>query len=220
MHLIDAFMPVIARVVQLRVSSAADQPEYEVVRHEIGRLLAYSETISREAGIDLREYDEAKFVVCAWIDEVVLASAWRGKALWQHEQLQRLHYQTTDAGVEVFERLDALQPHQHDVREVYSHCLALGFRGRYIGEGDALLLEQLKKTHLARLLGEDAAVRDFGRSELFPGAADIGTDAAPRPKGTAVTPLQAVALTAPIILFVFLYLVYRFVLNGLAVPLG
>ena len=218
MHLIDSFMPVIAYVVRFRSASAQDRPGFQEVKGEIRRLVAQSETTCRGAGIDPQAYDQARFMVCAWIDEALLASDWREKQLWQHEQLQRLYYNTTDAGVEVFDRLDALGPH-NEVREVYSLCLALGFKGRYIGPADRFLLEQLKTSHLMLLLESPAGIPSLETMELFPGAMVINPTAAPKPPSFTIAPLTAIALSAPLILFGLLYLIYRYVLNGLVLPM-
>lgn len=219
MHPIDAFMPLIARVVDLRSELQGEQPGYEQVQEEIRRLLVLSEETCRTAGLDQADYDQARFAVCAWIDETVLASGWSGKQKWQHDQLQRAYYQTTEAGVEVFERLERLQPQQRDLREVFYLCLALGFRGRYIRPGDDILLEQLKTSNL-KLLENLADLPPLDKIELFPGAIDKKPPESPSAGSLAITPFNAVAVAAPLILFVFLYLIYRFVLNGLALPVS
>ncbi|HBA86865.1 MAG TPA: DotU family type IV/VI secretion system protein [Geobacter sp.] len=221
MHLIDAFMPVIAHVVQLRSDLQRQQPEYEQVKGEILRQLELAQDACRKGGIDEDDHDQALFVVCAWIDEAILASGWNGKQQWQHDQLQRARYHTTEAGVEVFDRLERLQPHQRDVCELFYLCLALGFRGRYIRPGDEILLQQLRTSNL-KLLENLQDIPPLEKMELFPGAIDGSRENANIPKANSlvITPFTAVVVAAPVILFAFLYIVYRFVLNGLALPVG
>ena len=221
MHLIDSFMPVVAHVVMFLGAVPQRRPEYEQVKGEIRRLVAQSEELCRKAGVDPGDFDQARFVVCAWVDEALLASDWRDKQLWQREQLQRFHYNTTDAGVEVFDRLERLGPHQLDVREVYYLCLALGLKGRYIRQGDEFLLEQLKISNLKMLSGSRAEIPSLHGMELFPEAlaGPPLLDRAAMPGSFAIDPMTAMALAVPVLLFAVLYIIYRFVLNGLAVPI-
>lgn len=221
MHLVDSFMPVIAYLVGLRSSVAQAQPEYQQVRADIGRLISESEASCRNGGIDAQHYDQGRFAVCAWIDEALLASDWSHRQLWQREQLQRLFYNTTEAGVEVFERLEALGA-QREVREVYSLCLALGFKGRYIGEGDAILLEQVKSANLKLLLAEEGGLNCLENTELCPGALAVSpspVDGNPDTAPFAMAPLTLMLASAPLILFGVLYLVYRYLLNGLVLQI-
>ncbi|MBU5613049.1 DotU family type IV/VI secretion system protein [Geomonas azotofigens] len=218
MRLIDCFMPLLAHVVEFRNQVTGTAAEYAQVKAEIRQLLEQAQALSRGGGCDPAHFDEARFIVCAWVDETLLGSQWSGRQLWQHEQLQRLFYNTTEAGVEAFDRLETLEG--EEVREVYCSCLALGFRGRYIGEQGEYVLEQLRTAQLKRLLGEAEAVPPLDGLALFP-------DALPElpvppiravPPPFALTPLSAVLVAAPVILFALMYLVYRYVLNGLVLP--
>lgn len=216
MHLTDCFMPLIAYVIHFRRSAAGRQPSFEQVKADIRRLLSESDNGARKSGVSADDYDRARFMVCAWVDEVILASAWNQKNLWQREQLQRLHYNTTDAGEEVFERLNALEFHQREVREVYYLCLALGFKGRFIHQSDEYLLEQVKTSNLKLLLGSSMGIPSLERMELFPEACPSGTPAPP--PGSRRFRLSALAVAvfaSPVFLFAVLYLIYHFVLGGI-----
>lgn len=219
MRLIDCFMPVLAFVVDFRNALPQCPPEYARVKGEIRQLLAQSEAASQAAGCDAEQYDQARFIVCAWIDETLLASQWADRQLWQHEQLQRLFYRTTDAGVESFKRLENLGQLQ-EVREVYCVCLALGFRGRYLGEQGEFLLERLRGANLKLLWGGSEAVPALNGLTLFPDSLAAGPvpEARTTRHALAMTPWTAVLVAAPVILFAVMYLVYRYVLKGLVVP--
>ncbi|MBJ6750694.1 DotU family type IV/VI secretion system protein [Geomonas anaerohicana] len=219
MRLIDCFMPLLAHVVDFRNALPQCTADYVQVKGEIWQLLAQSEALSQEGGCDQDQFDQARFMVCAWVDETLLASPWADRQLWQHEQLQRLFYRTTDAGVEAFQRLETLVE-QQEVHEVYCTCLALGFRGRYIGEQGAYLLEQLKAAHLKRFLGAADAVPALEGLALFPQSLpDLPAGEVPTSHTAfALTPLSAVLIAAPVIIFALMYLVFRYVLNGLALP--
>ena len=215
MHLTDCFMPVIAYVVYFLKTVAGKQPPYEQVKADILRLLGQSEDGLRKGPFSQEDYDGARFAVCSWIDEAMLNSSWNQKQQWQREQLQRLYYQTTEAGEEFFERLNQLGLHQREIREVYYLCLALGFMGRFCQAGDEALLEQLKTSNLKLLVGSSVGLPSLERTELFPEAYPAETVGISRPqKGFSFSLLTAASLVGPVILFGALFMIYRFVLKG------
>lgn len=217
MRLIDHFMPLVAFVSRFRAGEECS--DYRTVREEVTRLLDQAGEECREAGVPQQDFEEARFAVCSFVDETVLASKWRDRSLWQHEQLQRIFYGTTEAGVEFFLRLEALGNERREVREVYALCLSLGFRGRYIEEGDGFVLERLREANL-KLVLDLPAIPSLEHLELFPGASASSPPAEGEVRLPPVlTPLSALLVAAPLILFGVLFLVYRYVLNGLALPL-
>lgn len=217
MHLIDSFMPLIAYVVIFQKNAAARQPAFEQVKADIQRLLFQSESSAKKSNLSSEEYDQARFMVCAWVDEAILGSNWTQKNLWQREQLQRIYYNTTDAGVEVFDRLNNLGFHQKDVREIYYYCLSLGFKGRFIQSGDEFLLEQLKLSNLKILTGSSTGVPTLDKMELFPEAfpAQV-TEIAQQRSSFKFSLVTIAALVGPVVLFGLLYSVYRFTLSSVA----
>lgn len=213
MRIIDGFMPLIGYVVSFRGSAAQTRPHFQQVKADIQRLLQLSEDITR--GCSSEDYDLSRFIVCAWVDETLLGSQWEERGQWQKEQLQRIYYNTTDAGVEAFEKLNQLGLQQREVRELYYYCLALGFRGRFISQGDDFLLEQLKSSNLKLHIGGDTGVPALDHGELFPGAYPAGgTQAIPQHSGSRYSLVLLVSLVAPLLLFSLLYLVYRFTLDS------
>lgn len=215
MHLTDCFIDLVAYVAYFQKSGAVKQPPYDKVKADILRLLAQGEAVLKKGQFIREEYDQARFIVCAWIDEAILSSPWNQKSQWQREQLQRVYYQTTEAGEEAFERLNAVGLHQRDVREVYYLCLALGFTGRYCKKGDEYLLDQLKTSNLKILLGSSTGLPSLEKSELFPEAYPKDPFEAGSQRGRlGSSVLTVVGLAAPVLLFGFLYLIYRFTLSG------
>ena len=158
MRIIDCFMPLIGYVVYLRNAAPDKLPGFQQVKADVQRLLSQSETRSKEGSYSAGDYDLSRFIVCAWVDEILLGSQWAERGQWQKEQLQRVYYNTTDAGVEAFDRLNLLGLQQAEVREVYYFCLSLGFRGRFVSQGDGFLLDQLKSSNLKLLMGSPAGV--------------------------------------------------------------
>ncbi len=216
MHLTDCFMPLVAYVTYFQQNAASSQPSFEQVKGDVRRLLSDGESYVKKAVFSHEDYDSARFAICAWVDEAILASSWNHKNLWQREQLQRLYYSTTDAGEEVFDRLNSLEFHKREVREVFYLCLALGFKGRFVHRGDEYLLEQLKTSNLKLLLGSSVGLPSIDREELFPEAYPTQVvSITPRRRAWRFSPFNFFFLAGPVLLFSVLYLIYHFVLNGI-----
>ena len=217
MHLSDCFMPLIAYTSYFLKTADRKQPSYEQVKADVQRLLGQSEGWVRKGHFSHEDFDSARFAVCAWVDEAILSSAWTQKSQWQKEPLQRVYYQTSDAGEEFFEKLNGLDLQQREVREVYYLCLALGFAGRFCKPGDETLLNQLKASNLKILMGRSVGLPSLENTDLFPEALPPESGARAIPKRGWQFPLLTVtALAGPVIFFGLLYFVYRFTLNGMA----
>ena len=217
MRLIDCFVQLFGYVELMLENLRTRQPSYEQVREEVIRLLNASEAAVKKGFVPQDEYDMARFAVCAWIDETLLASAWDQRNVWQREQLQRLYYNTTDAGVEVFERLNNLGLHQSDLREVYYVCLSLGFKGRFINQGDDFLLDQLRGSNLKVIAGSTPGMTPPGRADLFPEGIPLrGADVGPTYSKFRYSLGTLIAIAAPLVLFGVLFLIFRLTLASVA----
>jgi type VI secretion system protein ImpK len=216
MRLSDCFADLIAYTSYFLKGVARRQPPYDRVKADIHRLLSRSDAALTRGLVSEEDYRQAHFAICAWVDEAILNSPWTEKTKWMREQLQRLHYQTTDAGEEFFERLNRLGPQQMGVREVYYLCLAMGFTGRYCNPGDEYLLEQLKTSNLKVLSGSSVGLPSLERGDLFPEAYPADTSrAAPQYKGRAFSLFSLACLAGPVVLFLVLFVIYRFALSGI-----
>ena len=162
------------------------------------------------------DYDLARFAIFAWIDEAILSSSWNEKNLWQAEQLQRFYYKTTDAGEIFFDRLNAIGPHQRDVREVYYLCLAMGFSGRFCHEGDEYLLEQVKTSNLKLLTGSSMGLPSLEQGDIFPDAyPSESVDMALKEGKGRFSTFTLLCIGLPVVLYLFLFLVYWFILGNI-----
>ncbi|MDY7030304.1 MAG: DotU family type IV/VI secretion system protein [Thermodesulfobacteriota bacterium] len=216
MRLSDCFVKLIAYVTYFLNTAGSRQPPFDQVKADIRRIISESETCVIDGAVLQENYDLAKFAVCAWVDEAVLGSTWNGREKWQREQLQRFYYETVDAGELFFERLNSLGPHQGDVREVYYLCLAMGFTGRYCNEGDAFLLQQLKTSNLKLLTGSSLELPSLEKGELFPEAyLSESVQASPKRERFRFSIFTLFCLSAPVVLYGVLFLIYRFVLNNM-----
>ena len=214
MRLTDIFMELLAYVTYFNKSLAVKQPSYDQVKADITRLMSDIEIRTGQTQIGPDDFDLARFAVVAWVDETLLSSPWQDKEHWQKESLQRLYYQTADAGELFFDRLNAIGPHQRDVREVYYLCLAMGFKGRYIHEGDDFLLDQLKTSNLKLLTGTSVGIPALETGNFFPEAYPIETEAAaPLKAGRRFSMFSLIGLAFPIVLFAGLFIIYKFILG-------
>ena len=214
MRLTDIFMELLAYVTYFNKSVAVKQPSYDQVKADITRLMSDIEIRVGQANITPDDFDLARFAVVAWVDETLLSSQWQDKDRWQKESLQRLYYQIADAGELFFDRLNAIGPHQRDVREVYYLCLAMGFKGRYIDEGDDFLLDQLKTSNLKLLTGTSVGIPSLETGNFFPEAFPVATEAlTPSKAGRHFSKFTLVGLAFPVVLLGALFVIYTFILG-------
>jgi type VI secretion system protein ImpK len=215
MHISEMFVDIIAYVVYFLKTSSKRQSPYDQVRARILQLL--SESQGRSVDFPPEDYEQARFAICAWIDEAVMNSLWNERTAWQREPLQLKFYQTTNAGELFFERLNILAAHQNDVREVYYLCLAMGFKGRYGNVEDGFLLDQLKSSNLKVLTGASIGVPSLKKAELFPEAYPVeSTEKIPH-KALSRFNLPSILMAVfPVALFGVLYLIYSFVLGNVS----
>lgn len=167
MRLVDAFTDILAYAKQFLEQPASDYPAF---RSRLAQMIGEAGARARQAGFAAEDCDAALFAVVAWLDEVVMSSSWSEVGRWQKEPLQASYFRTSRAGMEFFSRLDALAPPQRPVREVYFHCLMLGFRGRYVYQTDRDALAAAQQKHLTLLVNEPALLKLDEKSQLFPGA--------------------------------------------------
>ena len=215
MHISEMFVDIIAYAVYFLKTSSKRQSPYDQVRAQILQLLAESQR--RSVDFLPEEYEQARFAICAWIDEAVMNSVWNERSAWQREPLQLKFYQTTNAGELFFERLNNLAAHQNDVREVYYLCLAMGFKGRYGNVEDGFLLDQLKSSNLKVLTGASIGLPSFKKAELFPEAYPVDSaEKIPQKAAGRFNPVSILMAAFPIALFGVLYLIYTFVLGNVS----
>ncbi len=106
------------------------------VRERVAALFA---ALGRDAGsydIDSADVEEAKFALCAFLDELLISPAlhWDGRDDWTLRPLQLDYFNLTTAGRDFFTRLDGLRGSgRSGAMEVYALCLGLGFKGQHAG---------------------------------------------------------------------------------------
>jgi len=211
------FHPLIAYILSFKRVCANVQPSYEQVHQAVIAHLNESAKAIREKGLDPRDYDDGRFALCAWIDELILSAPWQYRAQWQHQLLQTEFYGTARAGEEFFDRLNSLSSVQSGVREIYYICLSLGFTGRFCQQGDDILLEQLTKSTLKSILGHSGDLHQYQKHPLFTLA--YATEENSKALTAPVVKRQwsmgkiVLILMSPLVVL-SLYILYSFVLNG------
>lgn len=169
-RMLDCYLDIFTYVVHFRKTCATSSPPFEEVSQKIKNLLNVGAKKAVSLQIDPRDYDMARFAVCAWIDETMMNVSWVHSSNWMHALLQTEHYATVNAGTEFFDRLAAIRPDQQAVREIYFMCLGFGFLGQYSLEKDLLLLTQLKKSNLNSLVGPTGELLGIKNKTLFKAA--------------------------------------------------
>ena len=212
------FTDVVAYTVLFKKTCAQKQPGFAEVQNQVKVLLAESAKISRELGIDPRDYDDARFALCAWIDETMMNMPWVHRGEWQRSLLQTELYGTTNAGEEFFDRLNRLNSEQNTIREIYYMCLCLGFMGRYCRPGDEIMLGQLKLSNISALLGTRGTMDFYAREPMFDCAyEDLGKER------RSVFPIKQLSnffsgyifvIGIPLVILIVIFIVYNFVLDG------
>lgn len=171
MRLVDCFVDTLVYLREFARKVEDDAPEFDDVRGEIVQLFDDSQGVALEHGYQDEVYESAKYAVVAFADELISCSKWVHRGRWQKESLQRMYFDATNLGAGFYDRLNDLHKFGPDreVREVYSLCLGLGFRGKYFSPSDRQKYEEVKAFNLELLL-PDEAQRNIDTAILFPSA--------------------------------------------------
>jgi type VI secretion system protein ImpK len=164
----------IATVLLFESAPEAQRPESGVLR---SRLLGALDQIAKHPGmqaIPADEFEQARFALVVWADEVVLRSEWRGRDEWFQDTLQLQLFRTNRGGNEFYERLELLRPEQNHAREIYFLCLCMGFEGQWAGHEPER--RQIIQQQYEILRASGHAVEIAAASPLAPPAYDLEID--------------------------------------------
>ena len=178
---------------------SSPQPGYEQFRQQVVSALQQVEKDAPANNIEPEDASQAVYALCFFMDSQVAESEWTGKSQWAMEPLGIMMQQDPEGGVNFFKRLEALREPQHELREVFLVCLALGYRGRFaelpvteqasrIGEIRQKLIRKIHPTPMER------------EPELFPEAyreaAPIVDPIQPPPRWWIVASFTAIGVAA------------------------
>ena len=197
----EAFSGLIAYTLLFARSPAEQQRSFEEVRQKTLALLKDQQDAIRQHQIPSADYDNARFAVVAWVDEVIVRCTRESNlalcSRWGQEPLQKRIYDRTTGGDEFFRRLDQLRQAQaehptmpqKEVHEIYYLCLCLGFRGRYTQSAQDWELDDLRRQSAKFLPTPLADLYDFEKEEakISPELYGIQTTVATRPRRLLTT---------------------------------
>lgn len=170
------------------------------------------------AGIVRKKVDTALFAVVAWVDETILAADWAGKQEWANSPLQRKHFNTTNAGIEFFTKMESLKPDEKDILEVYDYCLASGFKGRLFESHKQDELKGIIKNLRKKLWGETEPQMP---QVLFPAAGDtVFLKRIKRKRWRGMASFASVFVLLPLLLFLASYYFFDQQLNRVLSDIG
>lgn len=216
MRLVDCLIQVMTFTVYLIECLPTLHPAFGETRKKYDQLFAEAEQCRKENGFSDEDWNDALFAVCAWIDEIILCSDWKEKDNWQRAQLQRIYFNTSNAGEEFFFRLSRCAEDNKPVREVYEHCLSLGFKGLFFGPHDQVQLEQIKSSNL-KLVTENA--NQMLSEDIFPDAYGNVNNSSGRRKiwSRFLNIFNLTILVLPVLAFGALYCLYNMILDEIIV---
>jgi len=132
--LVDAARPVLEAVLLLHRGGPGFDPTFTEFRRTVNAALDDFRIQARRMGVMDEEIQAARYALVGFADEMVSVSSWSGKDQWDGQPLEQEHFNSTLAGNQFFEKIDALRDSQRQVLEVYYVCLTLGFEGGYRGD--------------------------------------------------------------------------------------
>jgi len=169
--LVLIFIDIFSYILWLKKHCITSQPDVDEVKIKLETLIDTCAQKIISAGIDLRDFDDARFAVLAWVDETILNMPWSQRDKWRHHLLQSKYYNTVNAGTEYFEKLNSIKSNKNNVREIYFLCSGLGFKGRYLHQSDEVRLKKIRQSNLQVLIeqipGLPADLSDYSNIKLF-----------------------------------------------------
>jgi len=155
--LLGAAGVLLALVRELRSTTSHADPS--ALRLELLRCVAEFEGLAAAGGVPRPKVTAGRYVLCAFVDEVIAQTPWGGGAGWAEHGLLREFHEESWGGEKAFQLLERLGQDaagNTDLLELFYVCLQLGFEGRYRGTPDgraqidaiaARVLEVIRPAH-------------------------------------------------------------------------
>ena len=167
----------------------------------IDRLNAYDNRASA-LGVDQQERKSAHYMLCTFIDEAVLNTAWGSASEWGMQPVLAMYHHQASGGETFFQIVETClaQPDRYlDLLEFAYLCLSLGFEGRYrLHDQPALeaVRDRVYRALADRAGGVGSTLSDHWRGE----------DTAAAPLAKAVPLWVACTLAGVVLIACFLWL--------------
>jgi len=146
-------------------------------------------------------YNQVKYALVVFADEVILHSEWMNAVEWERDLLELRFFESEVGGDRFFDLCEDLEMDDPQVAAIFYNCLALGFRGRY--DPDAGELLQIKQD----LLDKCSPITEASDTRLTPRAYAIT-------KGRKFRKLSAILKWHHIIFIVAILIGLYVVLDG------
>lgn len=144
-HLINAATMVFSLARQLR--NTTQHADVEGLQAHVTGLVKNYEKNCISSGIGPDVAYEARYILCAFIDEIVLNTPWGHGSLWSHRSLLSTLHNDTTGGERFFQilaRKSDVPAQNAPLLELMYHCLCLGFQGKFaVQDGGRSALAQI-----------------------------------------------------------------------------
>ncbi|WP_404343636.1 type VI secretion system protein TssL, long form [Pseudoalteromonas mariniglutinosa] len=115
------------------INQAKEVENIAALKHKCVEAIKHFEVLVRNNNLDMTMINNARYCLCAALDEAVLNSSWSSME-WADESLLSTFHKETFGGEYFYTLLDdALMYPEHNKAflELQYHCLNLGFKGKY-----------------------------------------------------------------------------------------
>lgn len=136
-RLVRCAWPLLSLLAQIVAGTSVSDPEQ--LKSGAAALIHQFERVALADGVNAREVNAARYVLCTAIDEAVLTSPRGGSSEWKNASLLSMFHNETWGGEKLFTLIDrALQDSQQygDLLELCHFVLLLGFQGKFRLERD------------------------------------------------------------------------------------
>ena len=121
------------------------RPQPQALLQHANYLLDELKRAEETQQLPLQSVEDGMFAIAALIDEICMGNA-ELRPLWSQYSLQATRFNTNNAGVELFHRLQNVRQGPHSVIATYIVVLGLGFQGCYgLPGADRYALQQLRR---------------------------------------------------------------------------
>ena len=130
--LVTAAWELLSQVAQLKASSGRES--LQALNDRLSSQIAEFEAHALHQGAEHSQVISARYVLCSFIDEAVVTTAWGGRSDWSRTSLLSRFHNETFGGEKFFQLLERLSrdPIKHvSMLELMYLCLSLGFEGKY-----------------------------------------------------------------------------------------
>ncbi len=132
----------------INVRSMSNHPDPKALYQQIADNLKTIDLQLKNQGLAKESIITARYIICAYLDEMVMSTPWGGQSLWATRNLLMTFHKNNQGGAQFFEIIKLLNqsPAMNiDLIELCYLVLELGFQGRYrISETGSMEISSIK----------------------------------------------------------------------------